>query len=523
MAASRPPLAKAEIARKALARRNRAVPQSIPAPVGGWNARDALGEMGPTDAVALVNWFPGTTVCEVRGGYSRFATGFSGQCETLMSYSGAASAKLIGIAAGSVYNFTSGGPAPAASLSGLTNSRWQYVNVATTGGNFLEMCNGADGVYTFDGTSWVDRSAAITNVTAANLIGINAHKNRVWFIENATLKAWYLPTQSIQGAAASLDMSAYAPHGGYLMAMGTWTIDAGYGVDDLAVFITNNGDVLVWRGTDPSSASTWALVGVWWIGSPIGRRCLVKWMGDLLIITQDGLVPLSGALQSSRLNPRVALTDKILNQMGSAASVYGGNFGWEVIPFPKESALLLNVPVQTGNTQEQYVMNTITKNWCDFKGWNANCFTLFNDDLYFGSNTYVGKAWNTSADNGTAISADALQAFNYFGTPGQLKRMTMMRPTLLSNGTASIQASVNVDFDTAAPTSALGTAPISGALWDAGLWDTALWADDLSLSRVWQGASGIGYCAAPRLTSSTNGLRLQWIATDLVMEPGGIL
>ena len=340
--------------RPAVFQRKRSTSVSLPAPVGGWNKRDSLANMGEIDAVTLINLFPGTTSVNVRNGYTQFSTGYGGQVETVMSYNGSTTTKLKGISAtGSVYDGTAGGAVGAAELSGLTNARWQYVNITTSGGNFLEMCNGADGVYTYDGTSWVDRSASITGVTASTLTNINVFKNRIWFTEAGTLKAWYLPTQSISGAANALDLSAFAPHGGYLQAMGTWTIDAGYGVDDLAVFITNFGDVLVYRGTDPSSSSTWALVGVWWLGSPVGRRCFVKWKGDLLLICQDGLLPMSGALQSSRINPRVALTDKIQSQMSSVVTSYGSNFGWQVIPFPNQNMLVLNVPINTGSSQEQ--------------------------------------------------------------------------------------------------------------------------------------------------------------------------
>ena len=51
---------------------------SLPAPVGGWNARDALANMAPTDAVTLDNLFPGVSSVMLRGGYIRHATGISG-------------------------------------------------------------------------------------------------------------------------------------------------------------------------------------------------------------------------------------------------------------------------------------------------------------------------------------------------------------------------------------------------------------------------------------------------------------
>ena len=406
-------------------------------------------------------------------------------------------------------------------LDGLTNGRFQHVNFTTSGGNYLVMCNGADDVYNYDGTTWTN--PAITGVTSSTLNTVNIHKSRLWFTQTGTLKAWYLPTQSIAGAANALDLSAYCPHGGYLMAMGTWTMDAGYGVDDMAAFVTNQGDCLVYRGTDPSSATTWALVGVWWIGQPIGRRCFVKYKGDMLIICEDGLFSLANALQSSRVDPKLALTDKIQQTMQESVALYRNNFGWQVIPFDGKSILIMNVPTQEGQYQEQYVMNTITGAWCKFTGWDANCWELFNDSIYFGGNGFVGRAFHTNADNGTAIVATCQQAFNYFKTPGQSKRFAMMRPTLMTNGSPSIQGAINVDFDLSPPSSNLSTLTITGATWDSAVWDTGLWQNTLITSRNWQGATGIGYAGGVRLDSSTNGIQLQWVATDVVMESGGII
>jgi len=479
--------------------------------------------MDEKDAVILTNFFPSTTSVNLRGGFSKFSTGYPSQVETILAYSGSTTNKLFGISGTAVYDATAGGAIGAAALSGLTNARWQYVNIATPGGNFIEMCNGTDSVYTFDGTTWTAQSGNITGVTSSTLIGINLHKNRLWFVQVGTLKAWYLPVQSISGAASALDLSSFCPHGGFLMAMTTWTMDAGYGVDDMAVFITSNGDCLVYRGTDPSSASTWALVGLFWLGSPIGRRCFVKYKGDVLLITQDGLVSLAAALQSSRIDPSASITYKIQDAIGNAVTSYGTNFGWGVIPYPKESALLLNVPISTNANQQQYVMNTITGAWCNFTGWQANVFEIYADFLYFGGNTFIGKAWNTYADAGQAIPTQGLQAFSYFGSPAQLKRFTMMRPTFYASSPPAVLGQINVDFDQSPPTAILASASAIGGLWDQATWDQGMWGAGLELQRQWQGASGVGYCGAPNVATNTNAIQLQWLATDVVMEAGAIL
>lgn len=501
---------------------NRAVATSLPAPVLGWNAIDSLGAMDPLDAVLLTNLVPFTTYVGLRYGYSQHVTGIGSQVQSLMAFSGLTSNKLLAAAGTAMYNVTTAGAVGAAVQSGLTNAKWQYINYANTSGNYLYMVNGADAPRYWDGTNFTN--ANITGVTVANLIHINEFKNRIWFVEKEKLKAWYLGTASINGAATAFDLSGIALRGGYLMAMATWTIDAGYGVDDLAVFITSNGEVIVYRGTDPVSSTTWQMVGRWWIGSPVGRRCFTTYAGDLLIICQDGVYPLSAALQSSRLNPKVAVSYKIQSAVSQSVSDYGANFGWQIIPFPKLNQLYLNVPIAEGASQQQYVMNTINKAWCNFTGWNANCWELYNDHLYFGGNGVVCKAWDTLADNSLAITGDMLQAFNHFKSPAIQKRFTMMRPVIQTNGSPSTQANINVDFDTSAPTAALAFTPSTFGTWDVGVWDTAIWGGStLNVQKAWQGTTGVGNYGAPRVKVTSSGIIVQLVSTDVVYEPGGII
>lgn len=502
-------------------------PVSIPSPIGGWNARDSLGEMPPTDAVYLTNWFPATTECTLRSGYTQFATGFPAQVETLAVYSGGATDKLLAISSGNVYDITAGGAIGAAIHSGSSNSRFNYANISTPGGNFMYFCNGVDKPLYYDGTNWVSvdgvSTPAITGVTTTNLISPILHKNRLWFVEKGTLKAWYLPTLSVGGAAGSLDMSSVAQLGGQIVAISTWTVDAGTGVDDLFVAVTNKGEIMVYQGTDPTSANTWALKGVWRVGSPVGSRCMFKFAGDLLIISQDGVLPLSSALQSSRVNPKVALTNKIQFAVSDAVTSYGSNFGWQLIYFAQQNQLWLNVPISEGTSQQQYAMNTITKNWCNYTGWNANCWVIYQDNPYFGGDGYVGKAWSGHSDNGASIDGTGLQAFNSFGAPGILKRFTMTRPVFRTSGTPAILSSMNIDFDTSDTTAPLSFAPLAYGGWDSATWDTSIWGGALQVLQQWQGANGVGYYGATQVKTSSSGIDLRWVSTDIVMENGAIL
>lgn len=512
----------------AIAQQARAYVESVPAPVGGWNARDSIANMEPTDAIQLDNLVPTVSSCVLRGGYSKWATGLSGKAQTLMNYAAGGTTKLYAItSAGSLYDVTASGAVGAAAVTGLSGGYWEYVNFATTGGNFLYAVNGVDKPVLWDGTTWerVDGASthAVTGVTTTSLANITVFKNRIWFIEKNTLKAWYLPTSQVGGAAQYIDLRGVAKFGGHIVDLDTWTIDAGYGIDDNLVFITSMGEVIIYRGTDPSNASTWSLTGVWKLGSPIGDRAMMKYGGDLLILTYDGLIPMAQALQSSRLDPRVALSNKIQGAITEATTLYGSHTstGWQIFYTAKNNAVWVNVPVQD-DLQEQYVMNTITQSWCRFTGWGAYCWETFNDDPYFGGNGFVAKAWTTDyKDNLLPIKTTALQAFNYFGSRGVKKYFTRARPTLFTDGTPVVNIGMNVDFNMAgipAPVE-LSDLPSAG-LWGSGLWGSAVWGGGMSVQNNWQGITGLGYCGGIVLTSATNSVQLEWASTDVVFQRG---
>jgi hypothetical protein len=587
----------------AVAKRFTATTASVPAPIGGWNARDSVAEMNPLDAVVLNNFYPTPSQIQLRKGYTEYATGITGQVDTLMQYSGGSTSKFFAAAGSVIYDVSTTGAATSV-VTGQGSDRWQYVNASTAGGNFLTAVNGADPALIYDGTNWVKYSnistaqtisnltssgttctlttsvahglitgnqvtitgaspAAyngtfritvtsgtiftytaltapatspasplgsytvakfITGVDSSNLIHVNLHKERLYFVEEGTLNFWYLGVNAISGAATSYPLGAIARNGGYIMAMGTWTLDAGYGVDDYAVFITNNGEAIVYKGSDPSDPNDWSLIGVWQLGQVFARRCFFKFAGDLLLITQDGIVPLASALQSSRLDPRINITDKIYYAVSEAADLYNDQFGWQIHYYAKQNMLIFNIPVIGG--QQQYVMHNITKAWASFSGINATCFEVYDENMYFGGNGFVGRFWDGLSDNDQNIKASCQQAYSYFDSRGQLKRFTMVRPILFTdNGLPSILCGINTDFDTQNNIGQVSFNPalVSVGIWDVSTWDDAEWGGGNTISKQWQGVTGTGYAGGIILNIATQDIDVRWASTDFVMEKGGVL
>jgi hypothetical protein len=513
-------------ARKAVARS-----ATVPAPVSGWDAISPIASMKPDHATLLDNFFPREGYVELRGGHLEWATtAETDEVETLMAYQGQATSAdhLFAAVNGKVFNVTATGAAGAAVVSSLANARLQHVNFTTSGGHFLFFVNGADAPRHYNGTTWATPS--ITVATPANFAHVAVWKNRLLFAENDKTRFWYLPVDSVAGAAASYELDGVFSQGGYLMAIGTWTIDGGVGIDDYLVLMSSRGQVAIYKGTDPSSAATFALVGVFNLAPPIGRRCMVKVGSDLMLVTLEGVIPLSKSLALDRAALQTAsITNNIAPAMNKAARVYKDNFGWQIIGYPKGTMAVLNVPVQEGRTQHQYVMNTITGAWARFTGQNANCWEVFNDNLYFGGNDgNVYKADAGPNDNGADIVADMACAWNYFGDHGRLKRFTMIQPIITSDGLVAPSIALNTDFRETTPSGAGALSTTGSLLWDEFDWDEAYWPDDATTSSAWQSVAALGRCASVRIrivanADSSNPILLQVNSFNLIMERGDFL
>lgn len=582
---------------------------SVPAPVGGVNARDSLAAMPPTDAVIMDNWFPQPSFVSLRNGSVLWASGLTSNVNTVMAYNGFTSRKMFGVSGSSIFDITAKGAVGAAVVTGLGTDKLQHAMFNAGGGNFLIWVDGLDTPQFYNGTTgniltfntlvggtlyttgtytnvpltggsgtgalatitvaggavtsvvitvnaWGQNyvvgntlSAAAANIggtgsgfsvnvatlssgwhpcvmtgptSAANLITITVHQQRCWYIENNTMNVWYAPVLGFQGALTLLPLGSLFRMGGTLMQMSSWSVQNVSGINDYAAFISTEGEIALYQGYDPSQVSTWSLVGMFRIGRPIGRRCYTRLASDIIVITADGLTSLNAAVLTDRVDPDKQLTYKILNAINNDVQAFNANFGWQVIDYPLGNKVIVNVPEVTNTTMHQWVQNPISKAWCRFKNWNANCWELQQDALYYGENTKVFLADTGTTDAGMAITEDCKPAFSYFGTPGKIKRFVMARPIFQSNCNIQPTVTLNVDFQD------IQRGPIifnfaSGSPWNTSRWNTSPWANPNFFTKNWQGISGLGYVASGRITLQTKGVTCNWYSTDYMYETGGPL
>lgn len=506
-------------ARHPINRGPKAVVRSVPAPVGGWNARDDIDNMEADEAVSLVNWWPGQGYVSNRRGHTSHATGLGGAVETVGEFNAGSTRKMFAAANNTIWDATAAGAASSLA-TGFTNNRWQWAQFDdSSGGARVGLVNGADAPQIYNGSAVSAMTLTGSGLTAANINGINIHKGRSYFWDNRTQDFWYSAVNALGGAVTKFPLGRVAGTGGNLTAMGTWSRDGGDGADDLAVFLLSSGDVVIYSGDNPGDASAWSLVGIFKVGAPLGIRALTKIGAELVVATVDGYIPLSAVLASGRSDQSKALSDKIRNAVLAATRAYAANFGWQVIHYPLGNMAIVNVPIAS-STFEQHVVNTLTGAWCKFSGMNARSWGMFNDRLYFGGSGVVYKADTGTADNGAAILASGQCSWNYLKSRETHKRFTAMRPMLRADGSLTFSAGVGVDFGSISLVQAESSVEGDSSPWDSSPWDTSPWSDETSINLNWLSAEGMGYNVSARLDVLTSTRAVDWFSTQFQYEPG---
>ena len=502
--------------------------RKINAPVKGWYTTDSIADAPKDTALVMDNWFCEPDAIRIRGGYTSHATGLGASVQTIMVHTSGTASEMFGCANGSIFDISISGAVGAAAVTGLSSNKWQWTNFSTAGGQFLVACNGADAVRNYDGTTWT--TPAITGVSSADLINVWAHQQRLWFIEENTTRAWYLPTSAIAGAATSFEFGTFLRKGGSLMAVGTWSLDSGDGLDDMFVVISTEGEVIVYQGTDPSSAATWGMVGRYQAARPIGRRCFFQVGGDLLILTEAGLLPMSKIIKVDKaVLSTVNIASNIRNEYTSAVQQYKSNFGWQITTLPDENMAILNIPIEEDADAHQFVMNTETGAWSRFTNLSAVSWAYYNGSLYFGDGSgEVFLAESGSVDNGDVMQAFVVPSYSDLGSPGILKHVKQIKPIIASNVDARPGVGAAFDYEDPEAPIAAGGVGVSGFTWDVSNWDEDTWAGT-AVYRNWRSPVGIGAAVAPVVSVSVTGgnagtdLLFRLLALHVTAESGGIM
>lgn len=477
---------------------NRAVKSrdiTLPAPIMGLNRRDSVSAMNPLFAIRMDNYIPMDSYVELRSGYSTYYKQPSeAPVHTLATYHYPNHNKFFACYNNKIYDITA--PSNVIDMGVTLSDDWcQTVQYK----NYLYFMNGKDQPKAFYIDSNNDEHIGAwgfsgTGLTDTKIISGTVSKEFLWFIEKGTLTAWYTSVAgSVSGTLNAFDLSQFAKWGGELVAIANWTIDGGTGIDDYTAFITSEGEVFVYSGTNPSDASSWSIKGSYKISKPIGYRCTMQYQGDVVIICQDGYFPMGKALATANAGDSlVAFSDNIRGLVIERTSKGKRLKGWQGIIYTKKGYAIFNVPVN--NQFEQHVININTGAWCRFTNIRSYCWGLFNDNLYFGTDDGIYLFDDGNSDNGTAIEGVVEQAFNDLGTP-QVKRVTLLNPRVSTSSSFDLTVYVDTDYKKRNLNYTNNIAIPQGNLWGVSVWDITPWSIDTTfeIQSNWIMCSGVGF------------------------------
>lgn len=407
-------------------------------------------------------------------------------------------------------------------------------NVSGTFQNDETITDGAGGSATEDGTA-TSLIGAVTGSGAdtSEWAHVGAYRNRLFFVEGGSLNVWYLPVGSITGAAASLTLSGIFGKGGSVLMTGTWSLDSGAGLDDKLVVVSTEGEVAIFQGSDPSDPDDWRLDNRYEIAPPMGKNCTMKAGGDLLIGTEEGVVPVSAAVNKDPAALSLSAVSRAIEPDWARAARTRRALPWEVVKWPEKNMAIWSIPVtDDGDEQCCFVVNLETGAWAKYTGWNTRCLILHDDQVYFGSNDgRVRRAEVGGYDDvSTPYVSTYVGSWDHLGAVGSIKAVKQARAVFRTSVAFAPKISMSKDYTVslpAPPNAEAGTeAP---GIWDSGIWDFSKLDAGLTYYTVntrWGSIGQTGFAAAPQIQVTNGDIvppTAELVIFEVTYEMGGLV
>ncbi|WP_064712102.1 hypothetical protein [Rhizobium bangladeshense] len=506
------------------------------APIRGVVMNEPLGNSKPGGARVLENFFPTATGARTRGGSRKVATIGTAPVRRLWTFTSGNADEFFASDEENIFNITSvpdPDVPPVADVTGQSEGYYSTAQFGTAGGNYLYAVNGADDALLYDGLTWTPintlSTPAITGIATAALSFVWSYASRLFFVEKGTMNVWYLPVDSIGGAASVFSLAGVFQEGGEVLFGGKWSLDAGDGLDDKIVFVSTKGEVAVFQGLFPGDAS-WQKVGVYKITPPVGPNATMSAGGDLLIAAQDGIVPISQAVNKDEAALSLSSVTRTIEPEWKRQVSQRTSLPWEILKWPTNNMMVVSLPGADASVPTLcFAANLQTGAWGFFTGWDARCMTLFGDAGYFGTSAgTIHRMEDGGADDDMPYTCTYVALPDQMKRPGAFKIIHAARATFNSNIPFNPKVSASTDYRIELPSAPSSVADLSDSLWDVGLWDVAVW-DVGSVSEVttrWVSIGNSGYAVSPQIqiTCGTNIKPVtELIQLDAIYELGAVM
>ena len=474
---------------------------TLPAPTRGLIMNENASFVQPGAAQVLDNWKPTMTGCALRGGFVQWTQlPETTPVVSMLQYASANVQRMFAGNATKLYEVTAGG-APTLVKSGQASGNYCASQLANQGGDYLMVVNDAgDYPLRFDGITWTTLSAGEIHTDPAlpvpptchdgrNLTYVWKYRNRWFFIEGGTMNAWYLPTNAIAGQLLMIPLSGSATKGGKLVAGFSWSIDAGDGIDDKCVFMTDQGELLIFTGSDPGAVANWRQEGRYATAPPLGMNSWTQIGGDVLIATVEGIIPISASITKDVSQLELAAITKPIKPLWRIEVARKRALPWTMCKWDEYGGLFVTWPGGVVGNQYCGVVNIATGAWARFTGWDVMCFGRMRENMFFGTQTgAIMEANRTGMDNGKAYTATLVGGWEMFSSQSTTMVWRQARAAFSARVGERFQPQLSATVDYALvipPPPPASPDPGTADVWDQGLWATTPPAAEPTFQAKW--------------------------------------
>ena len=477
---------------------------TLPAPTRGLVMSENESFIQPGAALVMDNWRPTMKGCGLRGGHKLWAQlPETTPVVSMFQYISADVQHLFAGNATNLYDVSTIEPVPV--KTGQTSGNYAASQLSNEGGDHMLVCNEAgDYVLHFDGAVWVTYDTGQIHTDPAlpvpptcadgkNLSYVWKYRNRYYFIERNTMNAWYLPLNAIAGQLSMIPLSGSATKGGKLIAGFSWSIDAGDGIDDKCVFMTDQGELLIFTGSDPSTLANWRQEGRYTASAPLGMNAWTPIGGDVLLATVDGIIPISAAITKDASQLALAAISRPIKPLWRNEVAAKRGLPWTMCKWDEYGGLFVTWPGGAIGNQYCGVINVETGAWARYTGWDAMCFGRMHGGMFFGTQTgEIMEANVTGTDNGKSYTATLVGGWEMFSSQSTTIVWRQSRAAFSARAGEPFQPqlSATTDYVIVIPTPP-PAAPDPGTLdvWDQGLWASTPPEDEPTFQAKWDQAA----------------------------------
>lgn len=541
---------------------------TIPAPTRGIVMNENEAFMMPGGANVQDNWYPTMRGIKLRGGTIRWCdlhaldavvppvpSALRLPVISAFEYVDGNQQRMFAGQATKLFDVTAN--TPVLIKSGQASGNYSAAQLANMSGNYMVVVNdGGDFVLrTSNGTTFVTLTGVpgagggpdgVTNITydpaklpagvtqGKALVYVWKYRNRLFFIQQSSMNAWYLPIDSVGGVLQPIPLSGAATRGGKLLWGASWSIDAGDGIDDKCVFATDLGELLIFTGSDPGNVASWRQEGRYAISPPMGMNAHLSIGGDLMMASVDGIVPISAAITKTAEQLELAALTRTIKPMWRDEVNMKRVWSWTMEKWDEMGIILVTWPGGVPGKRYCAAVNAATGAWCRLPGIDATCFVRLRADCFFGNQDgIIMQMERTGYDHMTPYVATLVGGWEMFRSGAAQTIWHQARATFTAHGNEPFepQLDATVDYVVVIPQPPPpGPDPGLEDVWDQGLWDAALW-DQPSVGRpairntMWVSIGKTGFSHAPILQATIAQQatpNVEVIAIDATYERAGV-